>query len=250
MTATELKRNVDPRVKFTAVIVISTLAILIQDAVFLTLLLLLTLPCLIFFKVDLTALYHRLWKYMPLFLSLLIIQSIFSPSDKVLVSVAGIDIITLGGMVKGLTVILRLFIIMSSAIILTTSSTDDIILALVKMKLPYEIAFMVLLAIRFLPILIEEFSDVLTAVQLRGVEMDKIPFGKKLQVYMYILMPVVASAITRAKKVAIAMEARAFRAYPQRTYIKELTITWVDYVIIVFFTIFGIGFYIAYLKRG
>jgi energy-coupling factor transport system permease protein len=243
------EQQIDPRAKLVAVVVISTLAILIQDAGFLIGLGLFTLLCIMYFKADFTPLYKRLWRLMPLFVGLLIIQSIFSPSGSVLVSAAGIRLITSGGLIKGVTVILRLFIIIGSAIMLTTSPVDDIILALVKIKIPYEIAFMVLLAVRFLPILMEELSDALTAIQLRGIEIEKIPLGKKLQVYTYILMPVVAGAIIRAKKVAIAMEARAFRAYPRRTYIKDLTLTWRDYAVITVFFVFGICFYTLYLGR-
>jgi energy-coupling factor transport system permease protein len=42
-------------------------------------------------------------------------------------------------------------------------------------RIPYEIAFMVSVAIRFLPLLTDEIKNVVTAVQLRGIELDKIP---------------------------------------------------------------------------
>jgi len=160
------------------------------------------------------------------------------------------NIITYGGIEKGITVVLRLFVVIASAMILTTSPADKIILGLVKLKVPYEIAFMVLLAVRFLPVLADEFIDVMTAIQLRGVDIKKIPPGQKLRVYAYILMPVVAGAVMRAKKTAVAMEARAFRAYPKRTYINDLDITLRDYLIIIFFLIFGIAFYLYYIARG
>ena len=67
---------------------------------------------------------------------------------------------------------------------------------------------------------------------------------------MYIFMPVVAGAVLRAKKVAIAMEARAFRAYPNRTYINDLIITLKDYLLIIMFLFFGVGFYGIYIFRG
>jgi len=250
MIQTVLLREIDPRAKLVATLVLSTLAILVQDIVSLFGLFLCTLVFLAFFKVNIWALYPRIKKFLPLFLGLLVIQSIFSPSGMTLISVAGIKIITYGGIEKGITVVLRLFVVISAAMILTTSSAEKIILGLVKLRIPYEIAFMVLLAIRFLPVLVEEFTDVMTAIQLRGVEIEKIPLSKKLRVYTYILMPVVAGAIIRAKKTAIAMEARAFRAYPKRTYINDLTITRRDYLIIMFFLIFGIVFYLIYFIRG
>lgn len=250
MISTMGTHEFDPRVKLVAVIVLSTLAILIQDIFYLLILFILSIVILLYFNVNISELYPRIKKFLPLFFTLLIIQSIFSPSGVVLLTFNGLDIITLGGIIKGICVVLRIFTVIASARILATSSTDDIILSLVKLKIPYEIAFMVLLAIRFLPILMEEFTDAITAIQLRGVEIEKISFGRKLHVYMYIFMPVVAGAVLRAKKVAIAMEARAFRAYPNRTYINDLTITLKDYLLIIMFLFFGIGFYGIYIIRG
>ena len=186
MIVTIPRHEFDPRAKLTAVIVLSTLAILIQDIVYLLILSLLSLVFLSYLDVNIFELYPRIKRFVPLFFALLIIQSIFSPSGTVLISVGGLDIITSGGIIKGVCVILRIFTVMSSARILATSSADDIILSLVKLKIPYEIAFMVLLAIRFLPIFIEEFNDAMTAIQLRGVEIESVPFGQKLHIYMYI----------------------------------------------------------------
>jgi len=250
MIKTNIKQEIDPRAKLMAALVLSTLAILIQDMVFLLVLFLYTFFFLVLFKVNVLDILPRIKRFVPLFIGLLVIQSIFSPSGQALISLANMNIITYGGIEKGITVVLRLFVVIASAMILTTSPADKIILGLVKLKVPYEIAFMVLLAVRFLPVLADEFIDVMTAIQLRGVDIKKIPPGQKLRVYAYILMPVVAGAVMRAKKTAVAMEARAFRAYPKRTYINDLDITLRDYLIIIFFLIFGIAFYLYYIARG
>ena len=50
---------------------------------------------------------------------------------------------------------------------------------MIRFGVPYEIAFMVLMAIRFLPVLGEEVRDALTAIQLRGVKIKEIPLGQK-----------------------------------------------------------------------
>lgn len=240
----------DPRAKLVIVLVISTLSIIIDDVYFMLGLLILTAILLNLFQVDLLSLYSKLQRFIPLFFALILLQSIFSPSGAPVVTAGRLPLITIGGMFKGILIVLRMFAIIAGAMILTTSTYSQIIMGLVKLKIPYEIAFMVLLAIRFLPTLTEEFSDALTAIQLRGVRVDKTPFGRKLKIYTYILMPVVAGAILRAKKVATVMETRAFRAYPKRTYVEDICITGKDYAAIFTALLLGVTYYVFYIIRG
>jgi energy-coupling factor transport system permease protein len=101
------------------------------------------------------------------------------------------------------------------------------------MKLPYEIAFMVLLAIKFLPLFKEEFVDSIIAVQLAGADLVRIPLKKKLSLYTYILMPAVTKALNRARYISLSMESRGFRIYPTRTSYCKLLMNKKDYAAIV-----------------
>jgi energy-coupling factor transport system permease protein len=111
-----------------------------------------------------------------------------------------------------------------SALILLTGEARDYLLALVQCKVPFELAFMVMTAVHFLPILRGEALDVYHAVQMRGTEVAKASLRDKLRVYTRITLPIVAGAIKRAEQVSIAMEARAFRATPRRTFMRRLTL--------------------------
>ena len=101
-----------------------------------------------------------------------------------------------------------------SALILLTGESRDYLPALVQMKIPYEIAFMVMAAVHFLPMLKEEAMDVYYSVQLRGTEIANAPLPKKLRAFSKICMPILVGAINRAKQMSIAMEARGFRSRP------------------------------------
>lgn len=72
-----------------------------------------------------------------------------------------------------------MLIIISSALLLLTAKPMELVLGLIRLKIPYEIAFMVLLAIRFLPVLVEEVQDALTAIQLRGSRSRRSPWARK-----------------------------------------------------------------------
>ena len=72
-----------------------------------------------------------------------------------------------GQMELGAMLSLRLLIIIMSALILLTGPPRDYLLAMVQCRLPYELAYMVILAFHFFPILREESQDVYYSIQLR-----------------------------------------------------------------------------------
>ena len=232
MLKTGLK-GLDPRSKLVLVLCLSTLGVVIQDIWVLTAVLSVSMVLSAASGSRLFALVKKFRRILWLFVAIAVIQSIFSPSGKVLASLGGIKLITAGGLYKGVAMVLRMSIVMVSATIMATSNSREIVQGLVQWRIPYEIAFMVSVAIRFLPLLTEEIKNVVTAVQLRGIELDKIPVRQRLKVYSYLIMPVVSGAVIKSRELATAMETRAFRAYPKRTSYMVLTMQNADYAVII-----------------
>lgn len=141
--------------------------------------------------------------------------------------------ITSGGIELACILSLRLFILAFSALLLLTGGVRDYLLALVQMKIPYEIAFMTMASVHFIPILREEALNVFYAIQLRGCELQKASWRKKLHTYLEICLPILVGALKRTRAMALAMEARAFRAYPKRTYLRRLVLKKNDKAILV-----------------
>ncbi len=231
MTAETSTDQFDPRSKLVLVMCISSLAVLLQDAVMMTAVLACGWLAAIAFGVDVAGILLRLRKLLYLFAAMAVIQSIFTPGGEVLVSLGGVSLVTSVGLDRGVTIILRVLIIVISAGIVTTASSRDVVQGLYQWGIPYEIAFMVALAIRFLPLLRQEAEDVLTAVQLRGLKLDEVPLGQRLQIYSYLLMPMVSSVLGKSQKLAIAVEMRAFRAHDQRTSYRSLQMHGGDYAV-------------------
>ncbi len=232
MLKTGLK-GLDPRSKLVLVLCLSTLGVLIQDIRVLTAVLSVSMVLSVAAGSRLFALVKKFRRILWLFVAIAIIQSIFSPSGRVLVNLGGIKLITVGGLYKGVAMVLRMSIVMVSATIMATSNYREIVQGLVQWRIPYEIAFMVSVAIRFLPLLTDEIKNVVTAVQLRGIELDKIPVRQRLKVYSYLIMPVVSGAVIKSRELATTMETRAFRAYPKRTSYMVLTMQRADYAVII-----------------
>lgn len=224
--------NLDPRTKLVMVLVISTLAIIYNDLLKLAVLLILAIIIAIALKSDLISILKRIKKLILLMLAITFIQSITSKTGNTVFSMGGFILITDHGLIRALEFILRISIIIISSVIITTSNSRELVQALVQMKVPYEIAFMVSIAIRFLPILRDEMVDTIIALQLRGVDLRKIKFKEKIKIYKYLLLPITTNSILKAKELAIAMEMRGFRAYPQRTSFLVLEMRMMDYIII------------------
>lgn len=237
----------DPRTRLVTVLLVSSAAVAINELKPLFLLFLLTILLCMLFNVLLLGSLVKLRRIWYFFFVLALVQSIFTPGGETLIRLGGLRLLTDAGLEAGISIILRMAIIICSALIIAEAPALEAVYGLVAMKLPYELAFMVLLAIKFLPMFREEFADSMTAVQLSGADPARIPFREKLSLYTYILMPAVTKALDRARYISLSMESRCFRAYPQRTSYCRLTMRKRDYsviliVIAVMFMILSINF--------
>lgn len=222
----------DPRTRIVTVFLISSAAVMIKDMKPLSLLLLLTLLLCRLFSISLTGTFKKLKRLWYFFFILALVQSVFTPGGEVLIKAGSIRILTSAGLETGISIMMRMSIIIYSALIIAAAPVLEVVYGLIAMKLPYEIAFMVLLAIKFLPLFKEEFADSIIAVQLAGADLVRIPLKKKLSLYAYILMPAVTKALNRARYISLSMESRCFRAYPARTSYCRLHIGKADYAVI------------------
>jgi len=146
-----------------------------------------------------------------------LLQSFFDPSGTVLFAIGTVPLLTVGGLLKGLLVLFRLALFITGGAMFTAYSQRSLIQAMVQVRLPYEAAYMISIGIRFIPQLGEEMRDRLTALQLRGVVIEELKLRKRLSLYFYLLLPVVAASLQNARELAMSIEMRAFRANRTRT---------------------------------
>ena len=217
--------KLDPRTKIVMIVSISTAAMLVKDIWFLLGLLLFLVAFLALGKVSLKQQFIQGKAALGMVVFLFILQTLF------------------GRMELGAMLCIRLMILIISAMILLTGKPRDYLLGLIQWKMPYEIAYMLLIALHFFPLLKEEALDVYYSVQFRGTEVKKTSLPKKLSVYKSICLPILAGAMERVKDTSIAMEARAFRTRPRRTYMRKLKLNARDWVLIIVFPLLATGFY-------
>lgn len=124
---------------------------------------------------------------------------------------------------------LSFLIVGSSVMTLTTTPNnltdgmENLMNPLRKMKVPvHEIAMMMSIALRFIPILLEETDKIMKAQIARGADFESGNIIKKAKAMVPLLVPLFISAFRRANDLAMAMEARCYRGGDGRTKMKPL----------------------------
>ena len=104
-----------------------------------------------------------------------------------------------------------------------------------KIHVPvHEVAMMMSIALRFIPILMDETDKIMRAQEARGADFASGGIIKKAKALVPMLVPLFVSAFRRANDLALAMEARGYIVGAKRTKIDELKLRWRDYLLIVF----------------
>ena len=124
---------------------------------------------------------------------------------------------------------LILLVLGSSLMTLTTTPnqlTDGLekgLGVLKKVGVPvHEISMMMSIALRFIPILIEETDKIMKAQQARGADFESGNLLQRAKAMVPILVPLFISAFRRANDLAMAMEARCYHGGEGRTKMKPL----------------------------
>ena len=92
-----------------------------------------------------------------------------------------------------------------------------------KLHVPvHEISMMMSIALRFIPILLEETDKIMKAQMARGADFEEGGIMKRAKSLIPILVPLFISAFRRANDLAMAMEARCYNGGENRTKMKPL----------------------------
>ena len=86
----------------------------------------------------------------------------------------------------------------------------------------HEVAMMMSIALRFIPILLEEMDRIMKAQQARGADFESGNLIQRAKGLVPLLVPLFIAAIRRANDLAMAMEARCYHGGQGRTKMKPL----------------------------
>ena len=129
-----------------------------------------------------------------------------------------------------------IFLVLGSTILTLTTTPNNLTDGLEKslgflgkVGVPvHEVSMMMSIALRFIPILIEETDKIMKAQMARGADFESGNLVQKAKAMVPLLVPLFISAFRRATDLAMAMEARCYRGGDGRTKMKPLCYSAVD----------------------
>jgi energy-coupling factor transport system permease protein len=121
---------------------------------------------------------------------------------------------------------LRIYaIVLSSLVFVRATDPRELAIALItQMRVPYRIAYAFFIALRIIPTIEEEIKTIAAAQAVRGVIRQRGISGRISEMKRY-AMPLLVGSLRKASMMVMSMEARAFGAYPQRTFVEAPRMT-------------------------
>jgi energy-coupling factor transport system permease protein len=155
---------------------------------------------------------------------------IFFTSGTVLFSI-GVISITKEGIRSAVFVALRLVLLVLFSSIMTLTTTPNqladglemLCSPLKRLHVPvHEMAMMMSITLRFIPILMEELDKIMKAQQARGADFETGNIIQRVKAMVPVLVPLFVAAFRRADELALAMDARCYHGGDGRTKMKPL----------------------------
>ena len=148
--------------------------------------------------------------------------------------------ITQEGIIFSAFLILRIILLVICSSLLTYTTTpvsltdgiESLLTPLKWIKFPvHELALIMSIALRFIPILMDETERIMNAQKARGANFDTGSLGKRIRAIVPVLIPLLLSAFRRADELGDAMDARCYSGGKNRTKYKKLRFSWRDLLV-------------------
>lgn len=133
----------------------------------------------------------------------------------------------------------RLITLIMASVLLTYTTTpvsltdgiESLLSPLKIIKFPvHEIALVMSIALRFIPILMNEADRIIMAQKARGADFESGNIFKKAKAMIPVLIPLLISAFRRAEELGDAMDSRCYSCASKRTKFKKLKFTFRDII--------------------
>ncbi len=231
--------KLDVRTKTLGFLSITTISFLFLSPVINFFITLCTILILLTIGTPLAGIKKILKPLFPIFILMLLITGFTYPANKftsgtnqnILFSLGDVPF-TLGGFLYGITLVLRIFImVITSTIITYTTPIEDILQMLKKTKIPHQFAFIIATGIRFIPTMQKKSEMIQEAQQARGAEIGTGGLIKRISSYISVLIPLIVDSLRMSDNLAIAMLNRGFGAMKTTTDLNEIKMKTKDYLI-------------------
>ena len=160
-----------------------------------------------------------------------VLNLFFTREGRTLVNIAGVIIITSGGLSRAVLMMARILMLITGTFLLTyttspislTDGLETLLNPLKKIGVPvHELSMMMCIALRFIPTLIEETDKIMSAQKARGADFENGTLMERARALIPILVPLFIGAFRRADELATAMECRCYQGGEGRSKMKIL----------------------------
>jgi energy-coupling factor transport system permease protein len=147
----------------------------------------------------------------------------------------------------GAVQVLRMAIPMAtSLLVFATTDPTAFARALNQMKVPREISFMMVTALRLFPLVLEESTNINQAQKVRGVSTKGL--ANRIRATGILVLPLFINILRQSRDLGIAVESRGFGARQWHGSLRELSFGTNDYLMFVWIVIFvSIGLYVRFV---
>lgn len=223
----------DPRLKIIMSLLLMILVFLTDNLISLSFALLLSILAVVVSKVPLSFAFKGLKPVMVIILFTVVLNVFFSDGTPMF-TIANRITVTYEGVMRAIRTALRITVLITGSSLMTLTTTpllltdgiEKLLNPLKKIRVPvHEIAMMMSIALRFIPVLMEETQKIIKAQTARGADFDTGNLFQKARSFIPVLVPLFISAFRRADDLATAMESRCYRGGENRTRMKQLKMT-------------------------
>lgn len=146
---------------------------------------------------------------------------------------------------------LILLMIISGLNLISTTRNEELVLAMIKLGLPYRVGFAISTSLRMVPTIASSIHTISQAQRSRGLDLESGSILDRLRKFVPILIPVFISTIRDTNMFGMALESKGFGAKDERSFYLEMSQDRTDYFILAFCVlVVGICFYLRFAGFG
>ena len=158
---------------------------------------------------------------------------------------------TIEGVLYGLNLVFKtLTMVLVIPLGVFTTGVDNMIVGMVRARIPYRVAFIFSSTLRFFPLLFEELQTITEAQRLRGLALETMGPLRRVRVYARVAVPLILGAMVKSQQLEVVLQSKAFSGSPRRTYLHESVLRPADYAVITLSLLLFIAALVLYFWAG
>lgn len=223
--------RLDPRVKIILSFILMIVVFIAWSYLSLAVVTLVTILFVLMSQVSFKS-YFRNTKFIIIMAMFSMVLNLFYGTGEPIFQLGFVSI-TESGIQNSIIVAVRIInLLFLSTCLMFTTSPNDMTHGIESMMRPLkrfninvdDITIMMTIALRFIPITLDEANKIINAQKSRGADMNARGLINKIKSFIPVILPLFASTFKRAYDLSMAMEARCYGLNQERTYLHSFKI--------------------------